>query len=200
MYIERNERKPFRLAEPGMQTGVCTVIADIGTQTTAWKGQEKKKRQIIFSWELPDEKPLDDGRPLTITNTYTNIFGDKAGLVLDIQSWTGGPISDDFQIDSLLGKGCNLNIVAKVVNEKHYRNIAGIAPLKKNEVSPTPKGELMLFDLRNFDQATFDSLPPFIKKKIELSPEYQKIINPDGSENQWNSVTGSEVLDDEIPF
>lgn len=191
MYIERNERKPFRLAEPGMQTGICTVIADIGTQTTTWLGQEKKKRQIIFSWELPDEKPLDDGRPLTITNTYTNIFGDKSKLVLDIQAWTGAPIADDFRIDSLLGCACNLNIVAKNGAEgKQYRNIGGIAPLKKNEVAPIPKGELILFDLRDFDQATFDSLPPFIKKKIALSPEYQKIINPEGSEEEWGQVTG----------
>lgn len=197
MYIERNERKPFRLATAGLQTGVCTIIADIGTQIKSWNGQEKKKRTLIFGWELPEEDRLEDGRPLLITNEYTNVFGDKSRLVLDLQSWTGDPIGEDFDVSSMLGRACNLNITAKTGdNGKSYRNVTGITPLKRNEVSPAAHGALLLFDLRQFQKHIFDELPPFIKKKIEASPEYELIKNPT---NKFAQFTGDAELND-IPF
>lgn len=211
MFIDRNERKAFPLPTPGLQTGILIQLADLGTQETTYLGAIKKKRQIYLGFELAEDK-MEDGRPMMISNTYTNIFSDKSRLVQHLESWVG-PLTEDFNLDDLLGKAANITIDIPPPGQdgKRYANIKGISPLKRTETAPERYNPIVKLDLREFDGQMFDLLPKFIQDKIAKSPEYQAIFPHKASmadvtnnapvlDKAPRQVRKVEDLDDSIPF
>lgn len=209
MFIERNERKAFPLPSPGLQTGTLIHLADLGTQESTYLGQIKRKREIYLGFELAEDK-MDDGRPMMISSTYTNIFTDKSKLVIHLNSWLGG-IDENFNLDDLLGKAANLNIEHNIEGAKRYANIIGISPLKRTEPTPERYNPMVKLDLNNFDGEQFDLLPKFIRAKTEKSPEYQALFPHKASVSDLTAnapvldkpprqVRNVEDLDSEIPF
>jgi len=195
MYIQD---KPKEVAPEGTHTAVLYSIVDLGTQKSDYNGEVKIQHRIRFDWELSDEK-MQDGRPFAIGREYTASLHSKAELAKMIKAWVGVDPSGGFDASTLLGKACNVSIMH---NDKGYANITAIAPLKKNEKAPPPVNPLREFDLNNYKQAVFDSLPDFLKEKIKLSPEYIELMNPTKHEELPAHVTDvPEGFDDkEIPF
>jgi hypothetical protein len=199
-------KSSFELAPAGNHLARCYQIIDLGTQKSDFQGAVSYKREIRIGWELfaqDDTGPLmmKDGRPFAISKDYTLSWADKANLRKDLQAWRGKPFSEEemkrFDLNNIMGQWCMLNLIQyQKQNGKDGVKIAGITsvPAAMRQSLPSPVNPNMAFNLFTPDFAVFDSLPDWLKEKIQSSPEWAKL-------NKGSSAPAAEdYMDRDIPF
>jgi len=208
----------FERCPPGMHLARCYSIIDLGTQKTEYMGEVKFYHKVRFNWEIhgtdDDNKPIlmKDNRLFSVNKDYTLSWGDKANLKLDLQSWRGKPFSQEemrrFDLKNVLGAWCMLNVFERPAKtgDKIYTNVDSVSPvpsiIKKNGF-PDPHNETVIFNLKEFDLEVFNKFHDYLKQKIMLSPEYQKLNTVDrDAEEELNRQPQApeEDDDDSIPF
>jgi hypothetical protein len=148
-------------------------------------GQMKNLNKVRIGWELPTElkvfKPENGAQPVVFSKEFTLSMNEKANLRKLLASWRGKGFSEDeaksFDITKLLGATCMLNIIHKPGKSdpsKIYEEIGSISPIPKGVTCPPQVNKTFLLDYDNFTTEAFETLPEFIKKKIESSKEYKK--------------------------
>ena len=136
-----------------MHNAVCTGIAFLGNMET--KYGPKEKVAIIFE--------LETGEFMATEQTPT--FGSKSNLRKLLQSWRGKPfteeeLNDGFELMSILGSNCQLNVTHNEQNERVYANIDTILQKAKDiEPSVTPFG----FSVLDETAENFEKLPLFLQ-------------------------------------
>lgn len=138
--IIKDEGKVFHLAPAGMVQAVCFDFWDIGRQKKEFKGVTKIQHKGYLAWEIDERIKSDDdlnGKRFRLYKKYTLSLNDKASLNKDLMSWRGKPFMEiekkgGFDIESMVGVNCFLNIVHNKVGEKTFANISTINPLPKN--------------------------------------------------------------------
>jgi len=203
----------FENAPEGNHPARCYRVADLGTQEKKFKGEVTGVApRILITWEIVTEM-MADGRPFSISNFYTFSSNPKSNLVRDLSSWRGKPFepselgANGFDLSKLLGVGCLLNIVHATTSTGTYANIAAVTrPPKGLEIAALTNPQVM-FDLSNFNQATYDSFGDGLKTMIARSPEYQAMFAiPDEPQRVPQGLTGESIehsepdFDDDIPF
>lgn len=203
------EEKQFELAPADTHIATCYRIIDLGTQQFEWEGKVSRTHQIIISWELA--AMMEDGKPFTMHKYYNYSFNEKANLRKDLESWRGLPFSEaemkKFKLCHLFKVPCLMGVVHENKGGKTRAKASSIVKLPKGMPAPALINPTVDFDLGEFDQAIYDSLPDGIKEKIALSPEYQEIKGKRPSEEIPHDPTpdpsgygASGHLNDEIPF
>lgn len=198
MLAKKEGGTEFELAPAGNHVARCYSIIDLGYQDSEWQGVHKSVRKIRIAWELPLEL-MDDGQPFMVSRTYTVSLGDKANLRHDLESWRGRPFTEaelnGFEVYSILGVPCMVNVVHNPSRDgsRTYANVAGVTPLPKGIECPPQINRTVSFDLDKFDQATYDALPEWARKKIVLhvAPEKRAAVT---------AMQESSFPDDDIPF
>jgi hypothetical protein len=157
---------------PGVYRSCCTGIYDLGTHRNDKYG--KSSRRVLITWEIPDVR-LTDGRPATISREYTNSSHEHAALRRDLEAWTGRGIGedDDFELDSLLGEGCFIQVMSYESNGATRSRVNGIMPLPK-AMSVYPESPLRFFSIDDGTEMP-EGTPEWVVRKIEASPEYQQM-------------------------
>jgi hypothetical protein len=165
------------------------------------------KRQIRIRWELPTEA-MNDGRPFTISQTYTWSMSSKSRLRGDLESWRGKAFEkgdfgkDGFDTRKLVGVPCLLNIIHQTKGSDTYANIASISPIPKGMEKPTQHKNPLVYlalDDEGFDLEVLESLPERMKAQIKESPEYNHLVHGTPVEQTPANFNRDEI-DDEIPF
>ena len=87
-------------------------------------------------------------------------------------------------------------------DKKTYVNVGSVTPVPaivKQHGMPNGVNPLEMFVMSEPDMAMFEKFTPNLKLKIQKSPEWQKIVNP---EKKNNSAVPSNFndMDDDIPF
>jgi hypothetical protein len=98
--------------------------------------------------------------------------------------------ADDFDFNKILGAGCLISIKHTKSDDgtKTYNSYAGCTPLMEGMTSPKPENKTVIYSVDEGENAVFASLPDWIKKKIQTSPE-------------WSGPgVSKEEEGDEIPF
>ena len=82
MFISEGEnQREFKLVPDGSHLAICYGIVDLGTQGYVYMNEKKSAKQLRLLWELHGEDQdgnalsLDDGRPLSISQRYTQSLG-----------------------------------------------------------------------------------------------------------------------------
>lgn len=181
----------YEAAPTGNHLGQLYGITDLGTQTGEYEGKPTVKRQVLLTWELPEEL-REDGTPHAISKFYTMSIGEKSNLYKDLLSWTGVAPTAPFDPSALLGKGCTLTIIKNKKDKHVVSAVTGVG--KKDTVPETTVNEQFLFSLEpeTYSEETFDKISKGIQGIILKSPEYASIISG-----------GSSAAEDEngdIPF
>lgn len=175
--IITQEDKSYETVTPGSYAAVCVGIIDLGTQITEWEGEKKQAHKVMLNFEL-EEKMLD-GRPFVASREFTLSLHEKSALRAFITAMRGRNFTPDelkaFDMGTLLGDGCLASMVLSK-NEK-YVNLGGVSQLPKGMKAPKPHTAPFQFEIHSFDKKIFDSLYPWVRTKIELSPEYMA-LNP----------------------
>lgn len=202
----------FERCPAGMHLARCYRIVDLGTQQSEYMGQVKYLHKIMLAWEIHGQDDegkailMKDGRPFSIFKNYTLSWTEKANLRLDLQSWRGKPFSAEemrrFDLKNVLGAWCMLNVIErKGKNEKTYSNVDGVTPVPqmiKAAGLPAGVNKTELFNLSDPDMVMFEGFSDNLKKKIQSSPEWQKLAAaPKKTDADY---LREAMADDDIPF
>jgi hypothetical protein len=203
---KENGGKDFKKVPPGAHFAICNMVVDVGLQEGF---QKKPQHKIYLRWEVPDERvsyEKDDKTiegPCSIGRFYTLSLSEKANLRKDLENWRGRSFTPDelkgFDLESVLGKCCQIMVTHDSDSGKTYANVTGIMGVSKDqrERAKTAKAEneLVSFSLDSADQKTFDKLPSWLKEKIDAR------LEPTETKPAPKSLGDDDFQDDtDIPF
>lgn len=175
----------FELIEAGVHLGLCYGVIDLGTQKVTFQNEVKLQRKVRIIFELPNlKKEFKTGegeKPFSISKEYTLSLDAKANLYKDLVSWRGKQFSEEelegFDISKLLGKPCQIQIIHKQGKNGDYAAIQSITPIMKGTDYPKQTVNTQIeFSVDEFSKSKFESLPEYLRKKIEESIEYKEGI------------------------
>lgn len=203
-----NNSQPRELIPSGNYIARCYQMIHIGTVQEMIMGELKTLNKVRIGWELPEElkvfNPEKGEQPCVISKEYTLSMNEKANLRKMLASWRGKDFdtqeADCFDITKLLGVPCMLNIIHKPSKKdptKIYEEIGSVSPLPKSGKCPKQINPTLLLSYDDWNQKTFDSLPDFIKQKMQGSAEYKQMVNPQDKDLTPSNIT--EPVDD-LPF
>lgn len=176
MKIKDRAKPKLPPVEPGVYMAVCVGIIDLGEQySEKFKSYANK---ILFVWELVGETVEVDGeqKPRQLSKEFSISSSKKSNLRGFISSWNGKTYSDDefsdLEIFDQIGKACQLQVVLNETGE--YANVDNLMQLPKG--FPIPKTETVpiLWDMDNWNDEVFETIPEWIQEKIKASSQYQK--------------------------
>jgi hypothetical protein len=199
----------------GVYPAICYRIIDLGTQMITWQGQTKPRHQVMLSWELLGEERMSDGRPFSISQTYTASLGDRAILRQHLEGIRGRKFTPEelagFHLSKVLGSPCLLQVVhaeAKDGSGKIYANIGSLMRMPKGVPAPKGENDAVYFDLDDPDMDVYDKLPEFLRNKIALAAEWSeatsgKPVAPKAGDGGIGSMPDDMPPadnDDDIPY
>lgn len=198
-----SNREPI---QAGNYMARCYKMIEIGTVTEVVMGVSKTLHKVRIGWELPTETKVFDQskgeQPLVIDQEYTLSMHEKANLRKMLESWRGKAFTEKeaecFDITNLLGKPCFLNIIHKQSKSGNiYEQISSVTAVPKTITVPPQVTKTFVLSYDSFDEALFNSLPDFIKQKMQTSSEYAAMKNP-----HERSMVASDISesDDDLPF
>jgi hypothetical protein len=205
-----NTSTPRELIPAGNYIARCYQMIQIGTVKEIVMGEPKVMHKVRIGWELPTELKIFNAekgeQPCVISNEYTLSMHEKSTLRKMLASWRGKDFTIEeakcFDITKLLGVACMLNIIHKP-SEKDptniYEKIAGVSPMPKGVPCPPQINRTLRLEFDSFDYDVFNTLPDFIKTKIQSSEEYKKLQMPQETQVGSEINNPSEIVDD-LPF
>jgi hypothetical protein len=203
----------FERCPVGSHLARCYRIIGLGTQRSEYKGQVKFLPKVMLGWEIfaydEDGKPknMSDGRPFGLFKNYTLSWSEKATLRLDLQSWRGKAFTPEemrrFDLANVMGAWCMINVVERQgMNGNTYSNVANVMPVPahlKQLGLPEAYNKNEMFNINEPNMEMFNGFSDNLKKKIEASPEWQKILGK--AAVQPGSISqAASTDDDDIPF
>lgn len=211
-FIVESSGGNFERCPVGSHLARCYRIIGLGTQRSEYKGQVKFLPKVMLGWEVhaidEDGKPLNmaDGRPFGIFKNYTLSWSEKATLRLDLQSWRGKPFTPEemrrFDLANIMDKWCMINVVEREgQNGNLYSNVSGVMPVPANLKQlglPASVNQNEMFNILEPNMEMFNGFSDNLKKKIEASPEWQKVLGKVAV--QPGSIASANDADDDIPF
>lgn len=178
----------------GTHVARCYQIIHIGTIVDTYQGEEKLVNKVRIVFELPLET-ADFGKgeqPFSIGRDFTLSMHEKSGLRAFVQGWLGKAMSDaeanKFDIATLLGKECMLNVMHRTANTgRTYADIKGASPLVKGMSCPPLVNSAFLldYDSEDFD-LRFKMLPEWLQNKVSSSKEFSDRL--DKAADQMNKA------------
>ncbi len=172
----------FEQAPAGNHVARCIALIDLGTQHGEYQGKPNTRNQVLIRWELSNEL-MTDGNPFSVSRFYTNSLSEKANLRKDLESWRGRAFTADeltrFDLQSILGKPCMLNVVQ---NDKGRAVVSSIATIPKGMSAPDCINAPFAFWIDEWDEAVFEAIPEGLKKIIAASDEFKSRGKPQKQE------------------
>lgn len=199
--ISQSTTPDFKPVEAGTHAAVISAIIDHGTQETTWKGTTKNRHQVRLQFSFPD-MPLQDGRCMSISKTYTASLHENSGFRAHLEGIRGRKFTDaelaGFDLGKALGAPCLINVIHEPSEFGPRAKIASVMSLPRSMPKPEFSGPLLAFDLSKPNDDIFEQLPEWQREIIEKSPEWQSYVNGPGDTPDQG---GEEFpFDDDIGF
>lgn len=164
----------------GTHVARCHLLADVGTQTRAFEGQQRQRRELVIGWRYAD--PERDGVTHEITRTFTASIAPKSTLRTFLEAWRGRAFADgeSFDLRAILGKACLLSVAHVQRPDKAFAKVTAASALPRGMQAPALDVEPLAFDMDDPQTwGALDKLPRFIREAIERSPEWHERANAD---------------------
>lgn len=198
----KGEGKPRELVPQGGHIATLYSIIELGTMEGEYAGQTTHKRKIRLTWELPEETREFDGvqKPMVVGKTYTISLFEQAKLRPIVEGMLGGlsqEQEEDFDIKSLLGRSCMIQIAHDEWNGTKFASVVSCTQLPKSLKAPEQFNPSQYLDYGDgWDTEVYEKLPQFVKDKMAESAE-MKARNGQTTDN-----SSDEYLSDpsSIPF
>jgi len=138
IYASAGSGTKFTPAPAGAYAAVCCDVRDLGVLEVKWQNETKRQHKVLISWQI--DEPRDDGKPYLVSRRYTLSLHEKSGLRKDLESWRGRKFTEDelhrFDVETILGKSCLLNVIHNQSGGDTYANVAGVMSLPKGMAAP----------------------------------------------------------------
>lgn len=165
-------------APAGTWAAVCVDVVDLGMLKVSFGGKDKTQHKIRIVWQISEVRP--DNKPFEVSKRYTLSLHEKAGLRKDLESWRGKPFSqselEGFDVETVLGVPCMLNIIKQEKGADTYANVTAIMRLPKGMEAPSQRDYVRVCDRKPAEGVG------------EAMPDYE---DPYG---------GHGITDDDVPF
>lgn len=132
MHVKENEGN-FTPAPAGFFPAVCCDIVDKGIQD----GPFGPKHKVEIWWQISEKDPAT-GKLFLARRRYNAGLGavsKPSDLRRDLETWRNKPFTkaeaSDFDLDVLLGKNCQLQIIHKIKDGGTFANVTMVAPPTK---------------------------------------------------------------------
>jgi hypothetical protein len=197
----------FTPVPSGTHVARCYQMIELGTITEPYLGEMKTSKKVRIGWELPLEtkefKQGEGQKPYVISKDFTLSMHEKATLRKFLESWRGKAFTEEeakkFDITKLLSAPCMMSVVEEVKEGKSYSKISNVSTMPKGMVCPDQVNETFVLSYDAFDFDKFNTLPKFIKEKMEKSVEFKKISDVVQS-NEHTKKLASMNDNDDLPF
>ncbi len=131
--MARESSSNFVPAPEGTWSAVCVDVVDLGVLEVAFGGKNKKQHKIRIIWQI--EEVMKDNKPYTAQRRYTLSLHEKSSLRKDLESWRGRKFTQQelqgFDVETVIGIPCMLNIIHEEKNGGAFANVASIMRLPK---------------------------------------------------------------------
>lgn len=161
---------------PDVYMAACVGVIDLGEQySDKFKSYSNK---VMLTFELLGETVEIDGeeKPRQISKIFAFATGARSGLRKFLGDWDGRQLNDEQakeeDLSQRLGRTCQIQVVLNETGDKSV--IGSIMGVPKGIKLDKPKSEMILFDLDEFDQATFEKLSEWTRETIQKSSQWQK--------------------------
>lgn len=212
MKLPATATKDFEITPAGNHIAIANALVDLGVQPGSGM-YPQPRHQIYIRFELPTERIEyeKDGKkiegPMSIGRSFTASMGEKANLRKFIEGWFGKKFQSDdaaadFDLKTILGKKCLLNVTHTEKGQKVYANITNATPLPKGMVADQPQhNKSLYFSLNSPDLKMFDSLPKWLQEKIDkrIQSQPQSHVG-DFDERNPPPPTDDDFDDKNLPF
>lgn len=198
-----NSNGSFEPVPSGSHIGVLTTLADIGIQPQL-NTQYRPVPKLILTWSLPAVL-TNSGKPMSISQTFTNSLHKKSSLRSLIENWFGKVLPDDkvktFDLKLLLGRPCMVNITHTEKGDRTYANVRGVMPMPAGVPKPAVPNDMTYFWPNDTDESpdsisrAYSALPEWIRKKIDQQLQPEK---PEGVAAEV--IAEAATAEEDIPF
>lgn len=204
--ISAKESGRIQPIEPGTYPAVAYGLIDLGEQFS--DAYQKWSRKVMIMWEIPSET-FDNGTgdmvSRVISQKYTASLNERSALRRDLIAWRGRDFTDEelkaFDLRTIIGKPCLLNIVHREYNGQTYANIGGVMKLPKGMKTEPPTLDHIIFDLDTDDLAVIETLPEWIEKQIKESRQYKERTGAaPAAADKMNDFEDEVEDEDDVPF
>lgn len=183
LYAQLPQKTQRELIPTGNYPARVYEIIELGTVDGQWMGEAKKTHKIRVGFELPTEKRVFDEKkgeqPMVISKEMALSFGDLAGLRKIIEAVEGKKITDaeavNYDVLSIIGKPLLVTVSHSEPNEQGitYANATTFSPLIKGLTVEPLHNKIRVLTYEKWDEQLYQSLPEFLKEKIEKTPEFK---------------------------
>lgn len=174
------------LIEAGSYFARCVQVIQVGTVVTETGTYAGKKRQMIrIVFELVDMMKVfseEKGpQPVWKEKEYTFSMYKDAELRKHIENWRGKAFTDEeaaaFDISKLLTQACLVGISHKNSQStgKPYDFISSVGKAMSGVVVNPLKSQPVYLSYEDWNDAVFLSLPEWLRKKMEATPEFKDL-------------------------
>jgi hypothetical protein len=187
----------------------CYQMIEIGTIHEVIMGKAVMFTKVRIGWELPTElRVFDEAKgeqPLVISKEYTLSLNEKSNLRKMLASWRGKDFTEEeaksFDITVLVGIPCMLNIIHKPKKSDPtsvYEEIGSISAIPKGMKPERQLNKSFVLSYDAFSEDKFNSLPDFIKQKMQGSLEYIALKTPNSKDMHEQESLVED--DNDLPF
>ena len=227
----KSDSKEFEALPEGNHLGVCYKIIDQGSRNETYprdaepnSENTKKRKTINVTWEVPEQK-MADGRPMSISKTYTASLNENATLYKDLVTWRGKSFTKEelegFDLEKMIGAPADLEVEHSKDGKARIKAIFKPDNFKKTATINAG----IIFDLDIYCQEFSDDSTDETKAMCDIFdglPEWQQNLIEESFELQAAKATGTsfetdqpassgladlakdeptkEVTEDDIPF
>ena len=188
----------------------CYQMIEIGTINEVILGASKQLHKVRIGWELPTElRVFDEAKgeqPLVISKDYTLSLNEKSNLRKMLASWRGKDFTEAeakcFDITVLVGIPCMLNIIHKPKKTDPtaiFEEIGSISAMPKGVMPAAAINKPFVLSYDTWNDEKFQTLPDFIKTKMQGSLEYAALKTPNSKDiNHVDEINSDDAND--LPF
>lgn len=195
----------FEPIPEGVHIARCTGLIDLGMQFE--EKFNKNVHKAMITWELVDEKfKGEDGEEKcrTMSKEFSLSLNAKSNLTKVLEAWRGAKFTEEelqgFDLNKVLGKPCQIQVIHTVKGDNTYSNIAAIMALPKG-MKVEPPASTLVYDLD--DKKAVENiilLPEWIQKKVMESITWKELNKSTVGATVENHSTTNEADDLEFPF
>ena len=190
----------FEPVPAGSYVARCISVIDLGVQPTGFGDKEK----VYIGWEIPAERVEweKDGQkhegPALIGSRYTNSIHEKSILGQQLLSWRGVPFTDEerqgFDLFSVLGAPCMINVTHTEKNGKTYANVVAVMRLPKGTDCPPAETDLIAYSpMDETTSGNFSKLPEWQQKLVRAGYKMAEGSDIVGSATAAQAQAGGPV-------
>lgn len=121
----------FTPAPEGLHSAVCCDVVDLGMVDSQWG----KKHKVAIYWQI--EEAQEDGRRFLVIARFSLTLHEKSRLRPTLEAWRGKRLTaaelKSFDLETLLGKGCQLSVLHAQTDRGTFANVSAITPLAKGQ-------------------------------------------------------------------